>query len=394
VRILVLARILFVVALLAVGAMLFSEYRLKAQPSQKFVGSPPAEEVCDFTDSLKFHSYEETDIWWKRNNKFGIYTYAENKDFIELAQKLVNSNGGSWGYVLIPYNVKDFDREKWSRVFSQLISKELIPVIQLWDIDPDDYKEQTKDAARFLNSFVWPIRYKYVAVYNEPNDASFWKGKVDPKEYADVLLYTIETFKQENPDFYLMNAGFNTSARTDTTTMDAFAYMRAMNEAQPGIFEKLDAWSSHSYPQPNFSGNPHVTGRWSIRAYETELDFLHKSLGLQKDLPVFITETGWAHAEGEVYNSSYLSVETVANHFKTAYTEFWLKDDRVRAVMPFTIWYNPPYDHFSWVNKDKVPYKHFEEIKQLKKVSGLPPKLNVGQLDLRKCTSNAEVKNN
>jgi hypothetical protein len=167
--------------------------------------------------------------------------------------------------------------------------------------------------------------------------------------------------------------------------MDAFEFMKKMNESVPGIFDKLDGWASHSYPQPNFSGNPHNTGRWSVQAYSTELDFLKQVLKVNKDLPVFITETGWAHAEGENYNTSYLPVDKVAEYFETAYKDIWLKDDRVRAVMPFTIWFKHPYDHFSWINDDKVPYAQYDTIKKMHKTKGKPPILNDSKLMINVC---------
>lgn len=347
---------------------------------------PPAMgQLCNFEDTIKYLKYGEESATWELNNKFGIYIYAEESDFFELAQNLVNSRGGQWGYVLIPYNMGDQDREKWTRVFDQLSSKKLIPVIQLWNLDYGQYQDELKDAANFLNSFIWPVKYRYIAVLNEPNSADFWYGRVKPEEYAKVLNYAIDVFKLENPDFYMLNAGFNTSAPTDSKHMDAFDYMKAMHREVPGVFNKLDGWASHAYPQPNFSGNPHNTGRWSIRAYDTELAFLKEVLGVNKELPVFITETGWAHAEGENYNSAYLPVEKIGEYFKTAYEEIWLPDSRVRAVMPFTIWYKAPFDHFSWVNDDKVPYSHYNVIKSLKKVKGAPPTLKQNRLLINVC---------
>lgn len=342
------------------------------------------ESACTVTDTIEYMYYEDKPITWKENNKFGLYIYAEDKDFFEIAQNLVNSKEGDWGYVLIPYNVKDNDKSKWERVFGQLNNKHLIPVIQLWDIDVDKYKEQTRDAAEFLNQFVWPIRYRYISAYNEMNDSKFWYGYVDPGEYATILDYTIDTFKKENPDYQIMNGALNITAADNNESMDAYQYMYKMNEEIPDIFNKLDAWASHPYPQPNFAGNPYAYGRWSIRAYENELDYL-KTLGLEKELPVFITETGWAHAEGEQYNASYLPVETTAEFFKLAYEEVWLKDDRVRAVMPFTIKYEAPHDHFSWVNNDNVPYKHYDVVKSIKKVEGKPPKLVTERFEVNSC---------
>ena len=344
------------------------------------------EETCTTTQNIEYVYYSHDNPLWEPNNKFGLYIYAEEKDFFEIAQKLVNSNGGEWGYVLIPYNVKDYDETKWARVFDQLISKRLIPVIQLWNVDVDDYQEQTRKAAEFLNKFIWPIKFRYISVYNEPNDNKFWYGKADPEEYANILDYTVRVFKEANQDFYMLNGALNVSASDSKESMDSFEFMEKMDESIPGIFDKLDGWASHPYPQPNFSGSPYDTDRHSIFSYDDELKYLKNELGVEKDLPVFITETGWAHAEGETYNSSYLPVSKVADYFKIAFEEVWLKDDRVRAVMPFTIRYDPPFDHFSWVNRDKVPYYHYDVVKDMKKVEGAPPVLSTGNVDIYNCS--------
>jgi hypothetical protein len=343
-----------------------------------------AEESCSLSDTIDYFYYDEDPGIERENNKFGLYIYAEVKDFIRLADKLVNSKGGDWGYVLIPYNVDDRDRTKWDSVFRMLEDKHLIPIIQLYDADDDNYEKELVGAAEFLNQFVWPVRQRYISVYNEPNDARFWYGRVDPGEYARVLDKAILVFKEENPNFFMLNGALNASARSQAGYMDSFNYMYFMNEEVPGIFDKLDGWASHPYPQPNFSGSPYDSGRGSIKAYESELDYLTE-LGVGKELPVFITETGWAHAEGEAYNSTFLNVTKVSENLKIAFEEIWLPDDRVQAVVPFTIWYPPPYDHFSWVNRDRVPYEHYEVVKSMDKVAGNPEKLMTGTVRVRIC---------
>jgi len=347
----------------------------------------PADETskCPIQSHIEYYYYAKPGGSERRNNKFGIYIYAEVGEYFELAQKLVNSNGGDWGYVLIPFNVKDKSSDKWSTVFLKLREKHLIPILQLHDVDTADYKDQTDEAAAFLNSFAWPVKQRYVSVYNEPNDAAFWRGKVDPEEYADILNYTIKIFKKENSDFFMLNGAFNISAPNTATTMDAVEYMEKMNGKVDGIFKKLDGWASHAYPQPNFSGDLDTEGRNGIRAYKYELSILKDKFGVNKDLPVFITETGWAHAEGEVYNSSYFSSDKAAENIKKAYEKYWLKDDDVAAVTPFTIWYKAPYDHFSWVREDYVPYSSYETVKSLKKIAGNPEKLETARVTSVDC---------
>ncbi len=362
--------------IILVVVLQFVDFSPKIPDVKPFIISPSNAPVagidCSEMPKITYSYYDTTRPLFEKNNKFGLYVYAEDKGFLKLADELVNSNGGDWGYVLIPYNIKDQDYPKWRGVFAELRDKHLIPVIQLHDVDPEDYESQTLEAAEFLNSFVWPVKQRFVSVYNEPNDAKFWHGYVDPAEYAEILDYTIDAFKKVHEDFFMLNGALNISASSGNGYMDALVFMQEMDNEVPGIFDKLDGWASHPYPQPNFAGDPHAKGRWSIRAYENELDFLKSELDVDKELPVFLTETGWAHAEGENYDSGFLPVSEIADNFSAAYKDVWLKDDRVVAVMPFTIRYEPPFDHFSWVNSDNVPYVHFDVVKDLKKVSGEP----------------------
>jgi len=379
--------LLFII--LVVSILFFVEYiPTKKSPEFLFRRYQENSEVplkkCE--DALvEYYTYKNVSAQDYKNNKFGLYIYAENRKFIQMASEMVNSNGGAWGYVLIPYNVKDYDTRKWRGVFSLLLEEKLIPVIQLYDVDADKYKKQTQKAAEFLDSFLWPIKQRYISVYNEPNDAKFWKGYTDASEYAKILDYTIDVFKEQNSNFFMMNGAFNISAPTGGGYVDALDFMRQMNAAVPGIFTRLDGWASHPYPQPNFSGSPHTVGRNGIRAYETELSFLRREMGVEKDLPVFITETGWAHAEGAIYDSSFLSAEAVASYIRVAYEDYWLGDDRVQAVMPFTIWYPPPFDHFSWVKKDYTSYPQYDAIKSMRKISGTPEELIIKTYSKGEC---------
>ena len=117
-----------------------------------------------------------------------------------------------------------------------------------------------------------------------------------------------------------------------------------------------------------------------------QLNYLKSDLGVKKDLPVFITETGWAHKENVGVDKNFLSEEVVAEYYKYSFEQIWLKDPKVRAVMPFTIKYNSPFDHFSWIKEDyKSTYKQFDVIKSLSKIAGAPPKLIKGSYKIAKC---------
>lgn len=360
---------------------------------------PDRQKICNYIDYLHLNMYQpdpkkdkiQKNIGYQ-NNKVGIYIYSEVRDYVKLADELVNSNGGEWGYVLIPYNVKDYNAGKWGDLFELLSEKKLIPIIQLWDLDLeiDKIDGQINKSAQFLNELKWPIKNKYISVYNEPNDKNFWKGKINPEEYAMVLSQTIDAFKALDQDFFIMNGALNASARTGGDDfLDARIFMRRMNNQVPGIFKRLDGWASHPYPQPNFSGSPKATGRDSIRAYEWELDILKNEFGVNS-IPVFITETGWAHKETESPDGNTggytLDKHQVADNIKYAFEQVWLKDDRIVAITPFTIRYSPPHDHFSWIEQDGDKYPQFDAIKNIKKVKGKPPSIEYLKSKKIECT--------
>lgn len=309
-----------------------------------------------------------------KNNKFGLYVYSVN-DFIIKASEMVNSNGGEWGYVLIPYNIDEYNEDKWNKVFNTITDHKLIPIVQLWG-ETKDYnkmKERISKAAVFLNSLNWPIEKRYISVFNEMNDKKFWEAGVDPHGYAEILNYSIDVFKAENRNFFMLNGAFNASATGGLGYMSEDVYLVKMNEKVPGIFNKLDGWASHPYPHVNgYLGTPNDTGRNSIRAYQWELNILEQNFG-RKNIPVFITETGWPHAEGKKYNNQYLNDQTAAKYLKQAFEKVWLPDPRVVAVTPFTIKYDPPFDHFSFIKEDGGEYKIYKVLKDMKKEAGIPP---------------------
>src|SRR3989344_1245178 len=63
------------------------------------------------------------------NNKFGIHITGEND--LDSAYKLVNSNGGDWGYVTIVITEAERDRDRWQKVFDQMRRFHIIPIVRL-----------------------------------------------------------------------------------------------------------------------------------------------------------------------------------------------------------------------------------------------------------------------
>lgn len=325
------------------------------------------------------------------NNRFGIHIIGATPDESSPAAQLVNTNG-DWGYVTVLVESKDRNHEKWQEFFNDLRRKHLIPLVRL-ATQPDPpaggwkrpYEGEEVAWADFLDALNWPTKNRYIIIYNEPNHATEWGNAVDAKFYSETLDKTITALKNKNRDFFVLNGGFDASAPNQLPRyQDELSFINQMEEAVPGIFDKLDGWVSHSYPNPEFAGSPDAIGRGTVRTYSWELNIL-RNLGLNKRLPVFITETGWKHAEGINLQSAWPGADTVAEYYKNAFEYAW-NNNMIVAVTPFLLNYQEaPFDHFSFKKltgdqqNQKILgamsspyYSMYQTIQNLPKISGRP----------------------
>ncbi len=323
--------------------------------------------IMSFILFLPFQIYAK-----EQNNKFGIHLATPDDGDLERAETLVNSSGGTWGYITLVIQENDRDLNKWQGVFDKLREKRLIPIIRL-ATKPDglNWRRPDKSDAQawvdFLNKLHWVVEDRYVVIFNEPNHASEWGGKVDSQDFAEVSEAFATKLNEVNKDYFIMLAGMDASAPSQVPAYEDEAEFLQEVVEKIGVtdFNRLfDGLSSHSYPNPGFVGSPHAQGRGTIRGYAWELSLLN-SLGI-KDLPVFITETGW-HGEA-------LSREQVARNFLAAYYDVWLPDDRVIAVTPFILNYQAePFLKFSWVRPKNIGvYPEYDFVRGITKVRGTP----------------------
>ncbi len=313
------------------------------------------------------------------NNKFGIHLAVPDDRDLDDAAKLVNSNKGQWGYVTVVIQEGDRDINKWQEIFDKMRRLHLIPIVRLATSPEGAFwrrpvPEQAIEWADFLNSLNWVIKNRYITLFNEPNHGTEWGGEVNPEGYADVAYAFAKELKERDPDFFIMLAGFDQVApRNPPTHLDEAEYIARMlihlRNQEKNIEDYLDGLSSHAYPNPAFSGRVTDFGRGSIRGYEWEKEYL-RILGLGKDLPVFITETGWVRGDA-------LSEEEVAARFVQAYENVWLIDESVKAVTPFILNYQgAPFLPFSWRKLESEEfYEQYRAVQKLEKVKAEPEQI-------------------
>lgn len=317
------------------------------------------------------------------NNIFGIHLAQPHNDEIDKAAELVNGKSGKWGYITLVIQENDRDKDKWQNIFNRLREKQLIPIIRLaTQPEGENWRRpEVKDAdqwVKFLDSLNWVVKDRYIVLFNEPNHGNEWGGEVDEKSFYQVSLAFAKALKEKNKDFFVMLAGFDASAPSWRPGMeDEAVFLRrlaAEDQTLNTIFAYVDGWASHSYPNPGFSGSPYDYGRGTIRTYEWELAFL-KSLGVDKELPVFITETGWKRGQR--------SEESVAENFREAFEDVWSQDSRVKAATPFILDYQaPPFLDFSWKKYQSSDYYYqYYVVQSLPKVKGEPDQVEKGEID-------------
>lgn len=212
---------------------------------------------------------------------------------------------------------------------------------------------------------------------NVPNKTSIVNTKISEKDCKPEKLGTTKTAAYQAAERLIKKAEIvlNKAFFLFFEKYRFTSYILAKEtEQKKQLFDYIDGWVSHSYPKDYF-GSPYDFGRNSVRTYQWELELL-RSLGVTKELPVFITETGWKRQVKSLKSKvkSYLDSETIGQYFKIAFESVWLPDNRVWAVTPFVLNYQEePFTDFSW----RLPgeggfYPQYFIVQNLPKIKGEP----------------------
>ena len=320
------------------------------------------------------------DPFARPNNFVGIHILFTTE--LAKAAELVNASGGDWGYVTIPIQFADRDLEKWQKFMDSAKQAHIIPILRL-STEPD-YKNTSVwripnnydivDLANFLNSLDWPIKNRYIIVFNEVNRFDEWGGMPpNPREYTDILSYTVDAFKERSSDFYIIMGGLDNGAPNDGQEyLNVFEYLRAMAQYNADVFKKIDGFSSHSYPNPNFAQAPSDEAKVSTSTYLHEYELINNLAG--KKVPAFITETGW--------NNEAVSEDKIAMYYTQTFSNIWQNhSDKIVAITPFILASHGGFDKFSFL-KNGVPTKYFTAVKNLPKVQGAPEYIKTVEMPL------------
>jgi len=302
------------------------------------------------------------------NNRIGVHILFPSE--LQKARDLINSSNGDWGYVTIPIQAGDKDIKKWQGFMDEARQLHIIPIVRL-ATEGDYFNKATwrkpmdadiVDFANFLNSLNWPTKNRYIIVFNEVNRSDEWEGEANPAEYAQILSYTTTLFKTKNQDFFIISSGMDNAAATGKGSYSQYDYFEEMNKAVPGIFNQIDGYSSHSYPNPAFTSLPSDDTRMSVNSFTHELALIGTMTN--KQLPVFITETGWDQSIiGDKKTGEYL-IETLNGAWK---------NENIVAITPFLLHSGPgPFEKFTFIKADGSKNEAFKAFESFSKTKGAP----------------------
>jgi len=296
------------------------------------------------------------------NNKYGLHILDPNE--ISSVPAIVNSHGGDWGYLTVPIQPSDRDKTKWQTFLDSCLRLHLIPIIRITTLPLGGTWGEAKatdlvDFANFLNELSWPISNRYIILFNEVNRSTEWGDKVDPAAYSLIVKNAYTIFKERSPDFFLLGPALDTALSNTTSSLSAATYLKAMEQADPHVWNYFDGWASHSYPNPNFLASPAKTGWQSIVSYRSELTDRNTPL----DKPILITETGW--------DQNKLSFQLLNSYWTQAF-RLWNQDVNVVAVTPFVLQGGEQYASLSLTLKSGELSSSGKILTELLKTPGTP----------------------
>ncbi len=286
----------------------------------------------------------------KEGQVLGIHILRPD-ELTQASALLQNSENEDWQYVTIPLSLNDLEKQaEWQTFFDEAKTRRVIPLVRLvtrfengaWQVPT---RRDVTDLIHFLDTLNWPTDQKHIIVFNEVNHKAEWGGNLNPEEYSQILEFTSNWAHTNQSGYVVLPAAMDLAAPNGKDTMEAFTYLKQMLAANPEIFKVVDAWNSHSYPNPGFSSSPTRTAQNSLRGFEHELAFLKQHTGT--DYQVYITETGW------IENRQ--TARWLESYYSYAMQHIW-SHPQVVAVTPFVLRGAPgPFSGFSFLDKNDKP---------------------------------------
>ncbi len=300
-----------------------------------------------------------------RPGRYGIHTLVQDiMDLPHINAQLdwARALGGPGSYVkelLYPITPATAGpQQSWIDFVSAAYARDLIPVLRLqgvyspeavhWEKPPVDKDGSYRSIAAAFQQVVAglprrPGQPLYIEIWNEPNLDFEWGGASDPTEYARFFLAVSEAIRAlKDPNVVIMNGALSPGGNHFHLN-----FLDAMFKAVPAAAYAFDVWASHPYAgnhPPDYNED-----YYSVRGYQWELTRLGRYRDV-RNLKVMATEAGYALGNHDDPRFPPIDEASRAAYTRKAFEDYWTKDDRLLAVMPFEL--SSPFNEwpaFDWV---------------------------------------------
>ncbi len=318
-------------------------------------------------------------------NRYGIgYVSEGSAADHDLTTKLV----GPGGYVTVIFaDIKPGRTTadaSWKASIQAAYDRDLIPVIRMappWGDrrvrnmgeSPTSYQalaQVYRDVIADLPKRAgWPM---YVEAHNEPNLCYEWacdSGSLSDQqmasEYAHMLSDVADAVHSiGDPRIRVLNGALAPGgvSSCDCATQDgppgtlSTTFLGYMQSAVPGVFDKIDAFASHSYPASGEGYGffaPYAQAMPGLVFFKKELAAIGKP-----GMKVILTETGWTTQS----DAGTWSRDQVADWTVQAYQNVWLTEPNILGVTPFIL-RDASWDAFAWTQTDGTPYPVYTKVR-------------------------------
>mmetsp|Transcript_28853 Transcript_28853/g.73992 ORF Transcript_28853/g.73992 Transcript_28853/m.73992 type:complete len:463 (+) Transcript_28853:96-1484(+) len=350
-----------------------------------------------------------SDCEYASSNKFGVGLVSEgNQAQWDLTKAMV----GDGGWILLIFAGVDLSAtgpaQSWVDAVNYVFQQGLNVVLRIgpgWGQShfrdladgaaQGDYTHYTHLAQAYVNvlkgiptpasTSAYSGRQLLIQIHNEPDLCYEWfcgTAASSPigyeemaKEYASFFRDTADAIHAMGDDSLKVSIGAlapggalqcgccgASACSGDSPGITGLQYMQAMQAAVPGVFDRLDFLTSHSYPANGIGYGfnvPFDQAAPGLTYFEKEL----QTIG--RDLPVAITETGWCtHRDG----MPTCTEDQKGQWYTQAYQQVWLPDNRIIAVTPFMlqdkVWGDQ--DGYAFVMTDGTQLPAFTNVKGLR----------------------------
>ncbi|MEF3274947.1 MAG: beta-galactosidase [Chloroflexus sp.] len=170
---------------------------------------------------------------------------------------------------------------------------------ELGSFYPPDPQLFARFAATVVNRY--KDRVRYWQIWNEPDNATYWRPAPDPAAYAALLRAVYPAIKQADPNAIVLAAGI-------VSPEPAGSFLQAI--ADNGAWGSFDVIALHPYTDPKGpeEGSIDTVGIGAIKTLAARLG----------PKPIWVTEFGWSHTPSDRTGNQVVDLETQANYLVRA----------------------------------------------------------------------------